>query len=114
MNILFRKLTGWFIVRFWASPHHSMHALISTSDLRAERVLQTIKAFDPGFPRDDPPPELPSRPARPFPTDVPAPEPHDVPAREPIDVPPPDPGEVPPPAKPPERPKQEPRPRPIP
>ena len=114
MNTLLTNLTGWRMLRFWASPHDSMQSLLSTGDLRAERALQTIKAFDPGFPRDDPSPELPTKPARPFPTDVPAPAPHDVPAPEPIDVPPPDPGEVPAPAKPPERPKQEPTPRPIP
>ena len=112
MNILLNNITNWLIMRFWASPHGSLGELVSASDLRAERMMQRIKAYDPGFPRDDPPPERPPKPVRPFPMDVPAPEPHDVPAPEPIDVPPPDPGEVP--VKPSERPTKDPRPRPIP
>jgi hypothetical protein len=114
MNTLRTAITNWFVVRFWASPLNSMDDVFLANDLCIERMMQKLKSYDPGFPRDDPPPEPPAKPARPFPTDVPAPEPYDVPVPEPIDVPPPDPGEVPKPAKQPERPKQGPKPRPIP
>ena len=114
MNTLLTTTKKWFVVQFWASPHDSMSGLFWLTEVRVDRALRELKALTPGFPRDVPPPEPPGKPARPFPTDVPAPEPHDVPAPEPRDVPPPDPGKVPEPAKPPERPKQDPQPRPIP
>lgn len=114
MNTLLTTMVNLFIVRFCAGPNHSMHSSYFPNDVLVERLLQKLKASDPGFPRDDPPPEMPTRPARPFPTDVPAPSPHDVPAPEPFDVPPPEPGEVPNPAKQSPRPKQDPKPRPIP
>jgi hypothetical protein len=114
MNTMFFRMTDWFVLHFCASPNHWMDGRFTASDLRFERVLQKLKAYDPGFPRDDPPPELPAIPARPFPADVPVPGPQDVPPAEPIDVPPPDPGKAPNHATPPQRPKPDPKPRPIP
>jgi hypothetical protein len=111
MNMTFFIYIDCFALRFWASPYAADQRHIG--DLRFERMLQKVKAFDPGFPRDEPS-EIPTIPSRPFPTDVPAPGPHDIPAPAPIDVPPPDPGELPPPAKAPDRPKGDPKPRPIP
>ena len=113
MNTLLTTVSSWFIMRFWASPYSSMAGHVSMNDVWTERMMQKLKSYDPGFPRDDPPPKPPT-PARPFPTDVPAPEPHDVPAPEPVDVPPPDPGEEPAPAKTPKKSGQDLRPRPIP
>jgi hypothetical protein len=113
MKILLTFMRKCCVASLWASPH-ATQSLLPTADFLTDRMLQKLKAYDPGFPRDDPVPELPTAPARPFPTDVPAPEPHDVPAPEPIDVPPPDPGEVPRPAQPSKRSKEEPKTRPIP
>lgn len=113
MDTWLTTIAKMFVVRFWASPHHSMNGMVALDEVFSERMLQKLKVYDPGFPLDDPPPESPGNPAR-FPTDVPAPEPHDVPVPEPIDDPPPDPGKDPSPAKPPQRPKQDPKPRPIP
>jgi hypothetical protein len=96
---MFRLLSTCLVMRFCDSPNHSMADLFAQlSDVRKLRNAQ--KLLDPGFPRDDPPPDLPRKPSRPMPTDVPMPEPMDVPAPDPIDVPVPDPGTVPTPAKP--------------
>jgi hypothetical protein len=100
-------------LQFWASPYHSMDALLLLGGALGDRLVYKLKVLDPGFPRDDPGESPPSRPDPSFPTDVPAPEPHDVPAPEPRDVPPPDPGKVPPVAKP-RRSDQNPKPRPVP
>lgn len=113
MTTMLMKISNLFVLRFWASPHHPFAIAALLSDIRADRRMRTLKAYDPGFPRDEPMPERPGNPAQ-FPTDVPAPGPHDVPAPEPSDVPPPDPGEEPEPKKPPNRPQQDPKPRPIP
>ena len=111
MNTLLNRIASVFVTRFWASPSDTFWIAPSLRDMRWERRM--LKVLDPGFPRDDPPPERPGNPTQ-FPTDVPAPEPHDVPAPQPSDVPPPDPGKEPKQTKPPQRPKQDPKPRPIP
>jgi hypothetical protein len=109
---MFRFLPTCLVMRFCASPNHSMCDLFGTSsDVWAIRTAR--KALDPGFPRDDPSYEPTKIPARPVPTDVPMPEPMDVPAPDPIDVPVAEPGTLPMPAKP--KPKsQNPRPRSVP
>jgi hypothetical protein len=96
---------------FWASPNNSIYDLmLGSSDMGA---IRQGRSLSPGFPVEDPIPDVPVRPVRPLPTDVPAPEPHDIPLRNPEDVPPPDPGKNPKPIKPlPTRPDSKPRPTP--
>jgi hypothetical protein len=95
---MFGYFSNWLILRFVASPHHSLsQMLVASSGVWAERAA--FKVLEPGFPRDDPAANPSEKPVRPIPTDVPVPEPMDVPVPEPIDVPPPDPGTVPKPAK---------------
>jgi hypothetical protein len=110
MEVLLLTVTKTLAVRLWAGPPGSECSSALTGDVPSKCMMQENGAYNSGFPQDDPPPEPPTEPARPFPTDVPAPEPHDVPAPEPIDVPPPEPGEDPTPAEP----KQGPKPRPFP
>jgi hypothetical protein len=112
MNAMFFRISQWFYLCFWASHHEPMAGLFTADALRIDRMMQKLKCLDPGFPRDDPPPDLSPPPSRPFPADVPAPEPHDVPVPEPRDVPPPDPGKNP--SATPHQPQDHPRPRPIP
>jgi hypothetical protein len=87
---MFRLITTCLFLRFCGSQNHSMaDCLAQLCDVWSLRIAH--KVLDPGFPRDDPT-ELPQKPARPIPTDVPVPEPMDVPAPDPIDVPVPEPG----------------------
>ena len=95
---MFGYFSNWLILRFVASPHHSLSEMLAaSSSVWAERAA--LKVLDPGFPDDDPPANPAEKPVPPIPTDVPVPEPRDVPVPEPRDVPPPDPGTVPKPAR---------------
>src|SRR5436190_9944881 len=82
-----RLFTSCLCLPFWASPNNSIYDLIlRTNGWSAER---RAKSLDPGFPRDDPVEDPPTKPVRPIPTDVPSRDPKDIPVKEPRDVPPP-------------------------
>jgi hypothetical protein len=106
-----RFLENVIALPFWASPNSTVYELMLRSEDRS--AVRRASSLDPGFPREDPVQDPPTRPIRPIPTDVPSPEPHDVPLRDPMDVPPPEPGTKPKPIKPlPTRPDKKPRPTP--